>query len=150
MKEIRQIVVPVDFHQHTSVLSEFAINIANKLGGKITFIHIVPFIEYYQDISIISANDINADLKKNAEGKMSSLLEKCQQLAPNCAGTVLMGDIAESIVEYAQANDADMIIMGTHGARGIEKFFLGSVVERVLKRAHCPTLAFNPFKGERL
>jgi len=149
MKEIRQIIVPVDFHQHTSDLAEFAINIANKLGGKVTFVHAIELIEYYQDLSIVSAKEIDADLKAKAEVKMNALLEKCKPMAPNCSGTVIMGDTADSIVEFAQSKEADMIIMGTHGARGIEKILLGSVAERVLKRAHCPTLTFNPYKGER-
>jgi nucleotide-binding universal stress UspA family protein len=39
-----------------------------------------------------------------------------------------------------------MIIIGTHGSKGIEKLLLGSVAERVVKNAHCPTLVMNPFK----
>jgi len=149
MKEIRQIVVPVDFHQHTSDLAEFAISIANKLGGKITFIHVIELVGYYQDLTIISPKEIDAELKAMAEVKMKALLEKYASLAPNCSGMVIIGDTADTLVEYAQTNDADMIIMGTHGARGIKKILLGSVAERVLKRAHCPVLTINPYKGER-
>ncbi|MBV5318446.1 MAG: universal stress protein, partial [Desulfobulbaceae bacterium] len=53
------------------------------------------------------------------------------------------------IVEYAEKQATDLIIMATHGAKGIEKILLGSVAERVVKRASCPILLFNPYKGER-
>jgi len=149
MKEIREVVVPVDFQQYTSDLAEFAINIATKLGGKVTFVHVIELVSYYQDLAIISAIDIDAELKAKAEEKMEALVGKSATSAPDCSGTVIMGDIADTIVEYAQTNDADMIIMGTHGARGIEKILLGSIAERVLQRAHCPILAYNPYKGER-
>jgi len=52
-------------------------------------------------------------------------------------------------VAFARDNAVDMIIMATHGAKGIEKILLGSVADRVLKRAHCPTLVFNPYRGEQ-
>ena len=149
MKEIRQVVVPVDFHQHTLDLAEFATNIANKLGGKVTFVHVIELIEYYQEIATASASDISADLKAKAESKMNELVTKCKPSTPDCSGIVLLGDIADTIVEFAQSQEADLIVIGTHGARGVEKILLGSVAERVLKRAHCPTLVFNPYKGER-
>jgi len=149
MKEIRQVVVPVDFHQHTSDLAEFATNIAGKLGGKVTFVHVIELIEYHQDLSIISANEVTGELKAQAEKKMNSLINTCEAASPGCTGKILLGDIADTIVEFAQASEADLIVIGTHGARGVEKILLGSVAERVLKRAHCPTLVYNPYKGER-
>ena len=62
---------------------------------------------------------------------------------------VLRGDTVDAIIEYVEEKKIDLIIMGTHGAKGIEKILLGSVAERVLKRVSCPTLIFNPYKGER-
>lgn len=149
MKAIGQVVVPVDFHQHTSDLAEFAIDIANKLGGKINFVHVIELIEYYQDISIVSASEFNAELQAKAEKQMNELVKKYKTSAPNCSGIILVGDTADSIVQYAYSLEADLIIIGTHGAKGIEKILLGSVAERVLKRAHCPILVYNPYKGER-
>ena len=48
-----------------------------------------------------------------------------------------------------QVSLADLIVLGTHGSRGIEKILLGSVAERVLKRAACPVLVVNPYRGEQ-
>ena len=50
----------------------------------------------------------------------------------------------DSIVAYAKEKEADLIIIGTHGRKGIEKIMLGSVAERVIKHAPCPTLIYNP------
>ena len=62
---------------------------------------------------------------------------------------VQIGDPAKNIVQYSEDHPTDLIIIGTHGAKGIEKVLLGSVAERVLKRAGCPTLVYNPYRGER-
>jgi nucleotide-binding universal stress UspA family protein len=80
---------------------------------------------------------------------MTALLDKIKAVCPDCSGEVLAGNVADTIVAYVSDKDVGMIIMATHGAQGIEKVFLGSVAERVIKRAHCPTLVFNPYKGER-
>jgi nucleotide-binding universal stress UspA family protein len=79
---------------------------------------------------------------------MAALIEKSSKLCPDCKGVVLNGDVADTLVEYAKENDIDLIVMGTHGAQGIEKILLGSVAERVLNRSSCPVLVFNPYKGQ--
>ncbi|NOR25763.1 MAG: hypothetical protein GQ542_15525 [Desulforhopalus sp.] len=63
-----------------------------------------------------------------------------------CTGEVTVGDPVDTITEFARAKDSDLIIISTHGAKGFEKILLGSVTERVLKRAHCPVLVMNPYK----
>jgi nucleotide-binding universal stress UspA family protein len=59
---------------------------------------------------------------------------------------VVTGDPVDRITEIAKEKNSDLIIISTHGAKGLEKILLGSVAERVLKRAHCPVLVMNPFK----
>ena len=54
MQNIKQIVVPVDFHQHTDDLADFAIGIANKLEAKVTFVHVVEKMDLYADDSTFS------------------------------------------------------------------------------------------------
>ena len=53
------------------------------------------------------------------------------------------GQPADAIVEYADTHDIDLIVMGTHGRGGVEKMWLGSVTEKVLRKAHCPVLALR-------
>ena len=149
MQDIRQIIVPVDFHQHTDELVEFAIGIANKMDAKLTFLHLVGEIGYHSEIRPESVKLIDEEFRSHAEKKMGELLEKNRGICPGCTGMVVMGDAAEGVVNYAKDKNVDLIIIGTHGTRGIKKILLGSVAERVLKSAHCPTLVFNPYKGER-
>ena len=58
------------------------------------------------------------------------------------------GAPAETIVGYADDSDVDLIVMGTHGRRGVERYLLGSVTERVLRTADVPVLAVGPSDGE--
>ena len=93
--------------------------------------------------------EIDADLLKSARQRMQELVERYRADLAECAGEVLEGDPADRIVAFAADQQADLIVMGTHGARGIEKILLGSVAERVLKRAACPVLIVNPYRGEQ-
>ncbi|MBM9537668.1 universal stress protein [Desulfobulbus alkaliphilus] len=151
MQDIQQIVVPVDFHQHTDDLADFAVGIAGKLGAKITFVHVIEEVVHYaySEYNPITFSDIEKELREIADKKMTAFLDRIKATCPDCSSEVLAGNIADSIVGYASDKNAGMIVMATHGAQGIEKVFLGSVAERVIKRAHCPTLVFNPYKGER-
>ena len=149
MQDIRQIIVPVDFHSNTDKLAEFAVGMANKLSAKVTFLHLIGEISYHSEIRPESVKLLDEEFRSHAQKMMSALLEKNKSACPGCTGRVEMGDAAEGVVTYAKDQNADLIIIGTHGARGIKKILLGSVAERVLKSAHCPTLIFNPYKGER-
>ncbi len=149
MQDIKKIMVPVDFFQHTEDLTAFAIDIAKKLGAQITFVHVVEKVATYSEAYPASFMEVDEELRGLAQKKMTALLEQNQATCPGCEGRVLRGDVADSLVEHVENQKMDLVIMGTHGAKGIEKILLGSVAERVLKRASCPILIFNPYKGER-
>jgi nucleotide-binding universal stress UspA family protein len=60
-----------------------------------------------------------------------------------------MGHVAHTIVEYAKAISADLIVMGTHGRTGLAHFIIGSVAERVVRLAPCPVLTVGLEKSKK-
>lgn len=147
MKEITKIVVPVDLEQHTQKLADFAIYIASKMGAHLSFIHVT---EFYASGDMMlgspSLENINQERIARAKEVMATLIKDNRTKYENISGIVYKGEIVETIVTFAKEEQAGMVIIGTHGAKGLEKILLGSVAERVLKRAHCPTLTMNPYK----
>ena len=77
---------------------------------------------------------------------MSNLLADNIERCPGCTGEVIIGDPVGKIVEIAKMKNGELIIISTHGTKGLVKMLLGSVAEHVLKQAHCPVLVMNPFK----
>ena len=146
MGTAQEIIVAVDFQKHTQKLVDFAIDLANRLNGKLTIIHVLNIVIPYTDYSPESSKNFDEKLLAHVENKMEILVEQCQISFPACKGVVVRGEVIESIVDFTKEARADLLIMGTHGGKGIEKILLGSVAERVLKRASCPVLMFNPFK----
>jgi|GEM_PF-200292 len=152
MKETNVIIVPVDFSEATDIQVEYANNMAGKLSAVMHFVHIFNFNHfsdfYAGDVMLGAAYylECEEELFSNAKRKMADLVKKNRKECPECTGQVITGDPVDELVEFAQEKDADLIIISTHGAKGLEKILLGSVAGRVVKRAHCPVLTINPYK----
>jgi nucleotide-binding universal stress UspA family protein len=146
MKEIQLIVVPVDFLQHTDQLVEYALYMAKKFNAKIKFIHVVEISSNWGDVEYSSLASFTAELDEHKKHEMQNLVKRQKERYPACTGKVLQGNISDSITGYAENEKADLIIIGTHGHRGLKKLWLGSVAERVIRQAPCPTLTCNPYK----
>jgi nucleotide-binding universal stress UspA family protein len=149
MQEIRQIIVPVDFHQHTDTLADFALHVAGTLDAKVTFIHVMKHLPDDIDYTPETRKQLEKSFIVYADKKMAEFVGKMKEKGPGCTGEILQGEVADAIIAYAQEKGADLIVISTHGAQGIQKVLLGSVADRVVKGVHCPILVFNPFKGER-
>ncbi|MDJ0621529.1 MAG: universal stress protein [Desulfocapsaceae bacterium] len=144
MKEIKDIVAPIDLEGHSQKLIEYAAYMAEELNAKISFIHVVePYPAIGEmDLGTETIKELTNMRFKHAEKYLADLATKYT----NSTTEILKGEIVEEIIHFARKIDSGLIIIGTHGAKGIENFLLGSVAERVVKNAHCPTLVLNPFK----
>ena len=146
----RIIVVPVDLERHTSKLVDFAVSMANRLDCGISFFHGVEF-EYGTMGDMVfgdySYEEYNIHREEQAKKKVDDIVRNASGRCKNtCSGEIAFGYVVDEIVEHARKVDAELIIIGTHGRRALEKILLGSVAENVIKRAHCPTLVMNPYR----
>ncbi len=147
MKPIQEIVVPVDFDQHTDTLVEFAISMADLLSAQLHFIHVSePYEGYGAPLENLAYQDIEKQIRAAAEKKMAQLIVESSEKNTNCTGKVVNGEVVDEIVAYTEEENAGMIIIGTHGTKGLKKILLGNVAERVVHRAPCPVLLFNPYR----
>ena len=138
MKEISKILVPVDFSVNTEKLVDFAGFIAQKFGASLSFLHVIENPAAYEGYFVVK---IEEEMRAAMVKKMDALL---QDRCKDGEGDVVIGDTVDTIV--TRAKNYDMIIIGTHGYRGLEKIVMGSVAERVVKNSPCPVLIFNPYK----
>ena len=148
MKEIRKILVPVDFSENSPQLLRDAAEIAAKFGAELSVVFVVQSFEDYSGFFVphIPINQFEEELFRGATEKMSKFLAENLKPAVPCNSQILQGDVAETLVSFAAANDISLIIMATHGYKGLEKVLFGSVAERVVKTAPCPVLTINPYR----
>lgn len=145
MNTINKVIVPVDFSSHTDKVVAYALSVADQLSAHVIFLHVSEtFAGYETMLAHASFDKLVADMKKDAQERIESMIEAHQSIKGGCSGAAVSGDIVEKIITFAAENKADLIIIGTHGAKGIEKILMGSVAKRVVKRAPCPVLTFNP------
>ena len=132
--------------EHTQKLVDFALYIAEKLSAHISFIHVVEFYSSGYRLPGSSLEKINQERVERTEAMVADLIEENKEKYSSIGGIVCQGEPAESIVKYAEEEQSGLLIIGTHGSKGLERILLGSVAERVLKRIHCPSLLMNPYK----
>lgn len=144
MNTTSKIIVPIDFLSYTNTLVEYSTAMADKLGADLCLFHVVQETNIYNDYIGPTIKHLVPEMIETAENKMRTLVDKLSSTGRNCSGKVSYGDVVEAIVSHAEEEDADMIILATHGRQGLEKLWLGSVAERVIRSAPCPTLTFSP------
>jgi nucleotide-binding universal stress UspA family protein len=149
MIEIRRILCPVDFSDSSRHALEHAVTLASWYRSEITVFHAytvshaLPIVPHEGPLALepLHLSEAHrAQLQKELQPFTASL---------NREGTRLSLEIGEGmptdqIVACARAIPADMIVMGTHGRSGFERLFLGSVTEKVLRKASCPVLTVPP------
>lgn len=145
MDTIKTILVPVDFDQHTDRLVEYALFVAEKFSASLQFVHVSEGFYGYALYEHPSFTEIEEGLRAHAQSEMTRLLERLASEAVACSGSVINGDIVDEILTLEKSKGVDMILIATHGKKGLERILLGSVAERVMKGATCPVLMFNPY-----
>ena len=147
MSEIKKILVPVDFSPASPVLASYAKDLGQKLEAEIHLIYVVRSLAYFGGFYVphTSIHKFEEEIVKGAEKKMNEFVEDHFEDYP-VKTHILTGDAAEEIINFAQKEGFDLILMGTHGRKGLDKVIFGSVAERVVKGAPCPVLTINPYR----
>ena len=146
MAEINKVIVPVDFSSNMDKVVNYGLSIADKLGAQVLFFHVVNDFRGY-DMMLVHPSFVGMtkDIVQQAEERMAALVNDHKLLGNGVSGNVVVGDAADEIIDYAKLEKADMIIIGTHGTKELERVLVGSTADRVVKKALCPVLIFNPF-----
>ncbi|MBS0184116.1 MAG: universal stress protein [Nitrospira sp.] len=136
---IRHVLVPVDFSSPSLDALEYAIQVVDRFGARLTIAHVLEPI--YFDLELgLGRIEQEAQKRTHWETQLDGLAQVVRGRGLE-AGTVVLGGIpSESIVTYARGQCCDLIVMGTHGRRGLTRLRYGSVAESVLRQAPCPVL----------
>ena len=136
----KTILCPVDFDENSLGALDKAIEIAQHLGSKIILVYILPLILALGEIPPPAA--LYEDQKRDAEAKLTDIAN--QKLARlQHEAHVYTGDVIASILEAQAKHQPDLLVMATHGRRGLSRMFLGSVAEAVVRKATCPVLTIR-------
>ena len=132
-----RILLPTDGSTGTAHVALQAIDLAEQYGATIHGLHVVD-TDTTSILSDIGSSD--EVLKRRGEQAVSVVEKMAESHDVTVETEVIEGDPAESILEYAEEIDADVIVAGTHGRSGVRRHLLGSVAERLVRHADCPVL----------
>jgi len=132
------ILVPTDGSEPAGAAVDHAVDLAANSGATLHVLSVVDSSAYASlDVSSEQALD---ELEANAEAATGEIAETAAEAGIEAVTEVSVGTPHEQITDYADAADVDLIVMGTHGRTGLDRFLLGSVTERVVRAAPAPVL----------
>ena len=149
MVEIKKILFPIDFTENSSKILPYVLSVSEKYDGMIYLLHVVDDLSKWSSVFYIPHIPLDQYLEKALKGAEKALDAVCKeqlQSCPNFKKRILSGDPAQEILKTIESEGIDMVIMGTHGRKGLEHVFFGSVAENVVKKSPAPVLTINPYK----
>ena len=148
MKEFKNILFPIDFSESSKKILPYVLTLSKAFGSTVHLLYVVRDLKYLTNFHVPhpSLTLIENEIAENSQKMMEKVCEEDLQGCPRFVKKILIGDPAHEIIQYGQDEKIDLIIMGTHGRKGLEKALFGSVAEKVVKNSPVPVLTVNPYK----
>lgn len=147
MLKIKNILCPTDFSEASARAYGYAESLAGHYGAKLYVVHVAqsPFLAYPAYAYTDAVAGVFRDLRAHAEKQLGEFMKDrgghAAQHSIETGHALLEGPVTAEILQFADKNTIDLIVMGTHGRHGADRMTLGSVTEKVLRKAACPVLA---------
>jgi nucleotide-binding universal stress UspA family protein len=144
LPRIRKILVPFDVSERFDSALKYAISLGKAFDAIVSLVYVLELISYPYEFPLGILNEMRSAYDKELE-------ERIAELSPQEGdGVKIKHKVIESInpylgiIGYAESEKVDLIVMNTHGRRGIKRLILGSVAEKVIQEAPCSILALKP------
>lgn len=136
------VIVPTDFSPCASAALSYAVALAEPQGGSIHLIHVVHPSATGLDDSVALSREVSACFQDRLAALSEPLAARGVRVYPH----TFVGNIDDEILTAAHRYDADLIVIGTHGRSGWGHASLGSIAERIVRKAECPVLTVKDRK----
>lgn len=136
---LNRILVPVDFSDCSLEAVEYAALMAERHRASLTLLHVLEPVSYGLDFTLLHGGK-REEMRERSTARLGDLTRALAGAGIPADSQVRGGTPFESILDSAKTIPADLIVMGTHGRRGLSHALCGSVAEAVLRQSHCPVL----------
>jgi nucleotide-binding universal stress UspA family protein len=143
-----RILVPVDLSEGSRAIVDYAVQLAQAFHASVELMHAWEPPQYVAPDLLVAAPGWNPQsLEKTAldaaRRELDVLARQVESTPKPLTQRLEVGEPASAILQVAEQGAFDMIVMGTHGRRGLPRLLLGSVAQKVVSRAHCPVLTLH-------
>lgn len=139
---IKKILFPTDFSEGALNALPYAVDMAKSCGAKLCMLHVIYDIANASGLYVphVSFDGMYKELEAGAKKELEKFgLEERREIKDVEFG-ILRGIPYEEILKYAKEKSIDIIVIGTHGRKGLDRFLFGSTAEKVVRYAECPVL----------
>ncbi|MFA4923110.1 MAG: universal stress protein [Ignavibacteriaceae bacterium] len=148
--QFNKILVPIDFSDFSKSALKYAVTFAQQYHSKLILVYVMEPVIYPPDFSMgqITLPTVNFEMDKRAKEELDKLAETEIGSLVQVQTVIKTGKPFVEIIETAKEEDADLIIISTHGHSGVEHILFGSTADKVIRKAPCPVLTLRePIKG---
>lgn len=145
MPQIKRIVVPVDFSEYSKRAFRYSIDFAQTFGAEMILVYVVEPVIYPADFSFgqVALPSMEHELQQRSQEQLAALIAKEVPQGVHARSVIRSGKPFVEIIQLAKEEEADLIIIATHGHSGIEHVLFGSTAEKVVRKAPCPVLSIR-------
>jgi nucleotide-binding universal stress UspA family protein len=143
MIDLHRILVPTDFSKSSANALTYGAAFASRFGAELHLLHVVQDLALFIPEAVMVSPPMMPPVEQFVSAARTALDRAVSELAVpdvRIVPEVAEGTPFEEIIRFAREKDIDLIVMGTHGHTGLAHLFLGSVAEKVVRRAPCPVL----------
>jgi nucleotide-binding universal stress UspA family protein len=140
----KTILVPVDFSEASERALVYALDLAKSTGGTVHVMHAfeLPIIGF-PDGTLVATAEMAAKIVDSAQSSLSALVAKYESTSVPLTAALKQADPRAAILAVAKELDAELVVMGTHGRRGLAHALIGSVAESVVRTSPIPVLTLR-------
>jgi nucleotide-binding universal stress UspA family protein len=146
MTKFKHILVPTDFEASSSKALDVAIGLAQTFDAKLTLLHIWE-IPIYPYMDLVLNSEVIARVEEGAAKRLAETLAKVREVLPTAESRLVTGSPWGAILDTITASAPDLVVMGTHGRRGLSHLMLGSVAEKVVRLSPAPVMTVRSKDG---
>jgi len=146
MKMFTSILVPTDFGEPSERALEVAIDLAKRDNAELTVLHVFDVPPSYAAMDI-APMDLLTPMWSAARQQTACVIAKVRESLPSATELTAMGVPWREILATIEQKHPDLVVVGTHGRRGLPRALLGSVAEKIVRLSPCPVLTVRA-KGE--
>ena len=146
MVEIKRILYPIDFSECSYQVLPYVLNVAEKYDAEIYLLYVLDDLRQFAGMHVphTSISNFVEQAMVESEKMLDKICDEHLQSCPNFQRRLVMGDPRVEILKMVKSEKIDLVIIGSHSRRGLERIIFGSVAEYVVKNAPVPVLTVKP------
>jgi len=149
IQNVKKILAPVDFSDFSMEALRGAKELAADVNAEIHLVHVVVPHFHVIPLPLATSGDQSFELTREsamtqqAEEELTRIKKDDFGNSPKVSTAVLNGSPVKTLIEYAERNAIDLIVLSTHGRSGVDRVMIGSVAEKLVRLAHCSVLVLR-------